>query len=179
MLAAFCYEHAAALAAIISTDKKLHDRLSSQPMDPVTAVAFYEKTAAWIEKKRSQTYTILLAGSPVGLISLVPKTTATAEVGMWVGSAYWRHGVGSGALTELFGRAKSDGIRTVTCKIEAVNEASLGMCKKLGGTVMPYDETKVAVRFELSNEPVGGASFFLATNASVALAFCGHTCYTK
>ena len=121
-------------------------------MDRVTEEEFFVKTSDWIKRKKSSTYAIVEDKKAVGLISLVEDNDKEASIGIWIASPYWRKGIGTKSMREIFETAKSLGYIICGGRIQKDNIGSIKMCKKLGGIFKDYDDMKLKVSFFINNE---------------------------
>ncbi len=70
----------------------------------------------------------------IGLISLDPIDAHTAEIGYWIGAAFWQTGFASEAVTTLLSYAASTQLTTVTANVFTQNQASHRVITKAGFT---------------------------------------------
>ena len=88
------------------------------------------------EGKFQKLLAIMHQAQIVGYVSLIEQSEGIASLGIEIYTPFQRKGYAYNSMCELFTLAKSLGYHTATGQVRKDNTASLGLCKKLGFTVV-------------------------------------------
>ena len=97
----------------------------------------YSEHAAqhWVSglAEREEVFGIALNGELIGICGFTPQPNGDAELGYWIGKAYWGRGFATEAASAVmsYGFTKV-GVRRFVCKHLAENPASARVIRKLG-----------------------------------------------
>lgn len=137
------------LAALLREDAVLRQELGLLPDDLPTASDFLRKLAEWGEPRRATTFSIVVSETAVGTISLSHRSTdgRSARVGYWIGSAYRHRGYASQGFAAICGRARAEGIHSLSAQVATENLGSRRVWEKAGATAS--DPVDGKIRYEL------------------------------
>ena len=128
--------HAFFLADILNVDERLNMANGSGTSGQlIHSTVFLEQSAAWMKRRRGETYTILLDGWPIGTISIskADLPEGHGRVGYWLASKYWRKGYGAAAFDQLLAIARSEGYKQVEANFsDNASPASAAIWKRKG-----------------------------------------------
>ncbi len=134
--------HSKRLAEIISTDSKLHMKLSpSKPQESTSAEELYRVCKAWEDKNNAVCYCIINNGVPIGTISVSHRDfeNKTAKCGYWIESNCWGKGYTTEAFKLAIEEARQAGIELLTASILKDNLASIALWKRQGALLREKD----------------------------------------
>lgn len=129
--------YARQLVGLLNNDGALATQLGSNNAVKLSERKFLATVQKWRLAKQTDMFAIVLNGDAIGVISLSHQNliARTAQIGYWIGSAYWGKGYASEAFELVLAQAKRKGIQCVTSTIRNDNTASKRIWDKYGATV--------------------------------------------
>ena len=129
--------YARQLVSFLNNDSPLIAQLGSNGAIKLSEREFLATAQKWRLEKQTDMFAIVLDGDAIGVISLSHQNliARTAQIGYWIGSAYWGKGYTSEAFQLVLTQAKMKGIQCVTSTIRNDNTASKRIWDKYGAAV--------------------------------------------
>lgn len=113
------------LAEVLSTDEKLHRKLSpNSEMTTISALEYMQGCKNWEAIKNGKCFAIVWEKQAVGSISFIHKDDETASVGYWLKSDMWGRGICTQAFKHIIILLQNTGYKYVTASILKENIAS-------------------------------------------------------
>lgn len=87
----------------------------------------------WVEDEGETTFAVTSGGQLIGITGYLPDDRGTAEIGYWLGRAYWGQGFATEAARALVRHAfRTGALERLTCGHFLDNPASARVIEKLG-----------------------------------------------
>ena len=119
------FKYSGQLAEILSTDEKLHRKLSpNSELTLISALEYMQGCKKWEATKNGKCFAIVWEKQAVGSISFRHKDDETAGVGYWLKSDMWGKGICTQAFKHIITVLQNTEYKYVTASILKENIAS-------------------------------------------------------
>jgi len=127
-------KHTIQLIWFLNNDERLAKYMGLDNLVKVTEKEFLEKNEKWVTEKHTDMFAIVLGEKAIGMISLShqDEVNRTAQIGYWMGSAYWNKGYGSKAFKLILDHAKEREFKYVSSTMRKGDIATKKLWDKCG-----------------------------------------------